>query len=61
MNTVETTMEPTDFQAHGPSVDFIHAVSEFLDTDPTDLLVELGYFDKTTLETAEPDLATAAA
>jgi hypothetical protein len=29
---------------HGPSADFIHAVSQFLDTDPKDLLVELGYY-----------------
>jgi len=30
--------------AHGPSADFIYAISEFLDTDPKDLLVELGYY-----------------
>lgn len=39
--TVDSTMET----ANGPSVDFIHAISEFLDTDPTDLLVELGYYE----------------
>ncbi len=31
--------------AHGPSADFICAISEFLDTDPNDLLVELGYYN----------------
>jgi hypothetical protein len=30
---------------HGPSIDFIRAISEFLDTDPEDLLVELGYYE----------------
>jgi hypothetical protein len=30
---------------HGPSMGFICAVSEFLDTDPGDLLVELGYYN----------------
>jgi hypothetical protein len=29
-----------------PSLKFIHAVSEFLDTDPSDLLVELGYYSR---------------
>jgi hypothetical protein len=37
--------------AHGPSADFITAISEFLDTDPKDLLVELGYYASET-ETA---------
>lgn len=27
-----------------PSADFVRAVSDFLDTDPTDLLNELGYY-----------------
>lgn len=27
-----------------PSVDFITAISEFFETDPSDLLVELGYY-----------------
>jgi len=27
-----------------PSADFIEAISRFLDTDPDDLLVELGYY-----------------
>ena len=36
-----------------PSADFIHAISEFLDTDPADLLVELGYYTRDT-DTALP-------
>jgi hypothetical protein len=29
-----------------PSVNFINAISEFFDTDPSDLLVELGYYSQ---------------
>jgi hypothetical protein len=29
-----------------PSASFIYAISEFLDTDPNDLLFELGYYDR---------------
>ena len=29
-----------------PSAAFIQAISAFLDTDPSDLLVELGYYDR---------------
>jgi hypothetical protein len=29
-----------------PSADYIHAISEFFDTDPSDLLAELGYYDR---------------
>ncbi len=32
--------------AEAPSADFIHAISEFLDTDPNDLLLELGYYTR---------------
>jgi len=28
------------------SAEFVRAVSDFLDTDPTDLLNELGYYDR---------------
>ena len=35
---------PTIPSSEVPSADFIHAISEFLDTDPADLLVELGYY-----------------
>ncbi|MBV9849353.1 MAG: hypothetical protein JO250_06675 [Armatimonadetes bacterium] len=37
-----------------PSADFIHAISEFLDTDPDDLLVELGYYAREA-DAAVPD------
>lgn len=30
----------------GPSAGYIQAISEFLDTDPSDLLVELGYYER---------------
>jgi hypothetical protein len=29
-----------------PSADFVRAVSDLLDTDPTDLLAELGYYGR---------------
>ncbi len=29
-----------------PSAEFINAISEFFDTDPSDLLVELGYYKR---------------
>jgi hypothetical protein len=32
-----------------PSVDYINAISEFFDTDPEDLLVELGYYQRETM------------
>ena len=45
MNTdTETTADLTPVAA--PSADFVRAVSDFLDTDPTDLLDELGYYDR---------------
>lgn len=34
--------------AAAPSADFIEAVSQFLDTDPSDLLRELGYYSRET-------------
>ncbi len=37
-------MARTISQPEAPSADFIHAISAFLDTDPDDLLVELGYY-----------------
>ena len=36
-----------------PSVDFIHAISDFFETDPDDLLVELGYYRRSNPETSE--------
>lgn len=46
MNTelVETAEGATEMET--PSADFVRAVSDFLDTDPTDLLAELGYYDR---------------
>lgn len=32
--------------AAAPSAEFINAISEFFDTDPSDLLVELGYYKR---------------
>lgn len=46
MNTEAEMLSPGTRQADTPSVDFIHAISEFLDTDPDDLLVELGYYSR---------------
>jgi hypothetical protein len=46
MNTEAETLDPDTRLADTPSVDFIHAISEFLDTDPDDLLVELGYYSR---------------
>ncbi|MDR3709301.1 MAG: hypothetical protein P4L33_13455 [Capsulimonadaceae bacterium] len=43
--TTPTVTGSIEEASHGPSVDFIQAISEFLDTDPTDLLVELGYYE----------------
>ena len=36
-----------------PSADFIHAISDFFETDPDDLLVELGYYRRSPPETLE--------
>ncbi len=44
MNTeAEMLSRDTELSA-APSADFIEAISRFLDTDPDDLLVELGYY-----------------
>lgn len=36
----------TEAEAATPSADFIQAISRFLDTDPDDLLLELGYYSR---------------
>ncbi len=46
MNTEAEMLTPGTQPADAPSVDFIHAISEFFDTDPDDLLVELGYYSR---------------
>ena len=45
--STETSLELTALpEGHidGPSADFIQAISQFLDTDPSDLLREMGYY-----------------
>ena len=39
-----------------PSADWVRAVSDFLDTDPTDLLDELGYYDRSNETTDAQEL-----
>lgn len=46
MNTEAEMLAPGTQLADTPSVDFIQAISAFLDTDPDDLLVELGYYSR---------------
>ena len=47
MNT-ELSVEMNDVRTTeiAPSADFVRAVSSLLDTDPEDLLAELGYYDR---------------
>lgn len=40
------TQTADDFADATPSADFIQAVSQFLDIDPSDLLLELGYYSR---------------
>lgn len=44
MNTEAEMLYRGTEQAATPSAGFIEAISRFLDTDPDDLLVELGYY-----------------
>lgn len=44
MNTEAEMLERGTEQSAAPSAGFIEAISRFLDTDPDDLLVELGYY-----------------
>lgn len=46
MNTKAEMLPSGSEQTATPSVDFIHAISAFLDTDPDDLLLELGYYTR---------------
>ena len=54
MNQVEW-MSAENAAAEGPSLDFIRAVAELLETDPDDILAELGYThtDEATIAVAE--------
>jgi len=44
MNNEAEMLEGTQPMTAAPSADFIQAISQFLDTDPSDLLAELGYY-----------------
>jgi hypothetical protein len=46
-------------QTAAPSAEFINAISDFLDTDPSDLLLELGYYKREVSDHTEPALAEA--
>ena len=48
----EETDATTSAENETPSAEFVRAVSDLLDTDPADLLAELGYYDRSG-ETAE--------
>jgi hypothetical protein len=43
METLEREWQSADKDAEGPSADFIRAVAELLETDPDDILSEMGY------------------
>jgi len=40
-----------------PSVEFVTAISEFFETDPSDLLAELGYYSRQTEEVVSPAIS----
>jgi hypothetical protein len=46
MNSEAEMLPSGSEQTATPSVDFIHAISAFFDTDPDDLLLELGYYTR---------------
>ena len=46
MNTEAEMLDCDEQQTAAPSADFIQAISRFLDTDPDDLLLELGYYTR---------------
>ena len=43
METNQTEWQSAEVATDGPSLDFIRAVAELLETDPEDILSELGY------------------
>ena len=57
---MNTDIERTD-AADAPSEAWVKAVSEYLDTDPADLLTELGYYDRPeeTTTSSETDVVEA--
>ena len=44
--TTQVAETPVPVQSDVPSVDFVEAVSELLQTDAADLLAEMGYYDE---------------
>ena len=46
MNTEAELLPSSQEKTAAPSADFIQAISHFLDTDPTDMLAELGYYSR---------------
>jgi len=53
MSTEAEMLTRGEKNAAAPSADFIHAISQFLDTDPNDLLVELGYYRREETNSSE--------
>ena len=43
METLEREWQSAEVATEGPSADFIRAVAELLETDPDDILSEMGY------------------
>jgi hypothetical protein len=55
MNTDrDTTTAPVTSVTSAPSADFVRAISDLLKTDPTDLLAELGYYERSKRPIAGP-------
>jgi len=57
MNSEAEMLDFGQEAATAPSADFIQAISRFLDTDPDDLLVELGYYTRDTDLASSPAMA----
>ena len=55
MNIEAEMLSPGTEQAATPSADFINAISRFLDTNPDDLLVELGYYSSDDAAEGSPE------
>ncbi len=46
MSSTESAETAMLSETEVPSAEWVKAVSDFLDTDPSDLLAELGYYDR---------------
>lgn len=57
METNQMEWQSAETLTAGPSLDFVRAVAELLETDPNDILAELGYTPSEV--EAEPVLVTA--